>query len=449
MPVGHGRQRYQADPRLLTPPFPTAYPALLPTCYENGDIKVGVDGLTEAAGNELCQGSYGFRYVRRDVIRAGNWVGSISAHGQTVEVLPKIEGRGHEGKVDLVGLLQSAKILPRNMRRTKFAGRHRDALLDFIAEGFARDILKEANRGLERAYIPKESVLARPRGRIDFARQPILEAVGTIGLACRYDDLEHDTPLNRLLKAGLLAARRKVRSPAALARIRQALEAFEDVRTVQMSVTTAEAIKLTRQAERFAHLKDISTLFLAKFNPDMRLIREKVGQHASYAFMWEMPRVYEYAVLNQLRQQMNVGQVIGQGIEKRLGLNIAKNSGIGLMKPDLIIRHGAGTPGRIIVADTKWKCPKFTTADYGCDRDDLNQMMAYAEMHADEQGVRPHLALIYPTIDPKATCLVGTLMIGREKDIRLDICRTYVGSDGSVDCKKLAEHFKLITKQLL
>ena len=446
MPDRHGRERYQTDHRLLTPPLPTAYPALLPTCYENGDIKVGEGGLTEVAGNELCQSPYGFRYVRRDVIRAGNWVGAISAHGQTVEVLPKLEGRVHEGKVDLVGLLQAAKILPRNMRRTQLAGRHRDALLDFIAEGFARDILKEATRGLERAYIPREGVLARPRGRIDFARQPSLEAVGTVGLACRYDELEHDTPLNRLLKAGLLAARRKVRSAAALARTRQALEAFEDVCTVQISMRAAEAIKLTRQAERFAHLKDIATLFLAKFNPDMRLTREKADQHASYAFMWEMPRVYEYAVLNQLRQQMTDGQVIGQGIEKRLGLNVAKNSGIGLMKPDLIIRPNSFTEARMIVADTKWKCPKFTTADYGCDRDDLNQMMAYAEMHADDQGVRPHLALVYPTIDPKAPCLVGTLQIGQKKDIRLDICRTFVGQNGSVDCVHLAAHFKLLAQ---
>jgi 5-methylcytosine-specific restriction endonuclease McrBC regulatory subunit McrC len=430
----------------LTAHLPSAYPALLPTCYENGDIKVGEGGLTEAAGNELCQSPYGFRYVRRDVIRAGNWVGAISAHGQTVEVLPKLEGREHEGKVDLVGLLQAAKILPRNMRRTQLAGRHRDALLDFIAEGFARDILKEATRGLERAYVPQEGSLARPRGRIDFTRQPSLEAIGSVGLACRYDELEHDTALNRLLKAGLLAARRKVRSAAALARIRQALEAFEEVRTIQMSVTAAEAIKLTRGADRFAHLKDIATLFLAKFNPDMRLTRTQAEQHASYAFMWEMPRVYEYAVLNQLRGQLTVGQVIGQGIEKRLGLNVAKNSGVGLMKPDLIIRPASSISARMIVADTKWKCPKFKTADYGCDRDDLNQMMAYAEMHADDQGVRPHLALVYPTIDPKAPCLVGTLKIGQKKDIRLDICRTYVGSDGNVDCAQLAEHFKLLAQ---
>ena len=446
MPGRHGRQRHQADPRLLTAPSPTAYPALLPTCYENGDSKVGEGGLSEAAGNELSQSPYGFRYVRRDVIRAGNWVGAISARGQTVEVLPKLEGRGNEGKVDLVGLLQAAKILPRNMRRTQLAGRHREALLDFIAEGFARDILKEATRGLERAYVLKVGVLARPRGRIDFARQPSLEAIGTVGLACRHDDLEHDTPLNRLLKAGLLAARRKVHSVAALARIRQALEAFEDVRTTQISMTDAEAIKLTREAERFAHLKDIATLFLAKFNPDMRLTRAQAEQHASYAFMWEMPRVYEYAVLNQLRGQLTAGQVIGQGIEKRLGLNVSKNSGVGLMKPDLIIRPVSGTTARMIVADTKWKCPKFTTADYGCDRDDLNQMMAYAEMHADDQGVRPHLALVYPTIDPKAPCLVGTLQIGQKKDIRLDICRTFVGQNGSVDCAQLAAHFKLLAQ---
>lgn len=446
MPGRYGGQYQQADLSHLTAPLPNAYPALLPTCYENGDIKVGEGGLSEAAMEELCKSSFGFNYHRRDIIRAGNWVGAISAHGQTVEILPKLEGREHEGKVDLVGLLQAAKILPRNMRRTRLAGRHREALLDFIAEGFARDILKEATRGLERTYVPKEGILARPRGRIDFARQPGLEAVGTVGLACRYDVLEHDTPLNRLLKAGLLAARHKVRSAAALARIRQALEAFEGVRSVQMSVTEAEALPLTREAERFAHLKDIATLFLAKFNPDSRLTREPTEQHASYAFMWEMPRVYEYAVLNQLRGQLTAGQVIGQGIEKRLGLNVAKNSGVGLMKPDLIIRPASGTTARMIVADTKWKCPKFTTTDYGCDRDDLNQMMAYAEMHADDQGIRPHLALVYPTIDPNATCFVGTLKIGQKKDIRLDICRTYVGQDGSVDCAQLAAHFKLLAQ---
>lgn len=116
------------------------------------------------------------------------------------------------------------------------------------------------------------------------------------------------------------------------------------------------------------------------------------------------------------------------------------------MKPDLIIRPPAGSSDRLIVADTKWKCPKFASGDYGCEREDLFQMMTYAEMHADALGVRPHLALVYPTIDPKAPCLVGTLKIGQKKDIRLDICRTYVGSDGSVDCAQLAEHFKLLAQ---
>jgi len=282
----------QAAYRNLTEPLQPAYPALMPTSFEHSNIEVGEGSLSAAAADELCRSPYGFKYTQRTRIRTGNYAGVIAAHGQTVEILPKIEGYGDEGKVDLVGLLQAAKILPRNIRRTQLADRHRDTLLDFIAEGFARDILKEATRGLERTYIPKEGILARPRGRIDFARQPRLEAIGTVGLACHYDELEHDTPLNRLLKAGLLASRRKVRSPAALARIRQALEAFDEVRTVQMGAPEAERIKLSRQAERFAHLKDIATLFLDKSNPDTRLSRQAAEQHASYAFMWEMPRVF-------------------------------------------------------------------------------------------------------------------------------------------------------------
>lgn len=431
----------------MTEPLQSAYPALLPTSFEHSNIEVGPGSLSSDAADEFCRSPYGFKYTKRTQIRTGNYAGVIAAQGQTIEILPKIEGHGDEGKVDLVGLLQAAKILPRNMRRTQLAGRHREALLDFIAEGFARDILKEATRGLERNYLPKEGILARPRGRIDFARQPSLEAVGTVGLACKYDELEHDTPLNRLLKAGLLAARHKARSPAALARIRQALEAFDDVRTVQMGAPEAERIKLNRQAERFAHLKDIATLFLDRFSPDTRLSRQITEQHASYAFMWEMPRVYEYAVLHQLRQQMGATQVIGQGVAQWVGLNPAKaNHPVGRMKPDLIIRPPAGSSDRLIVADTKWKCPKFASGDYGCEREDLFQMMTYAEMHADALGVRPHLALVYPTIDPKAPCLVGTLMIGRKKDIRLDICRTYVGSDGNVDCAQLAAHFKLLAE---
>lgn len=430
----------------MTNPLQSTYPELLPTAYEHTDILVGAGGLSPEAGDELCGTSFGFRYTQRSSLRAGNWVGAIAARGQTVEVLPKLEGRGDAGKVDLIGLLQAAKILPRNMRRTRLAGHQRESLLDFIADGFARDIIKEANRGLERAYVHREGVLTRPRGRIDFTRQPCHEATGVIGLACHYDELEHDTALNRLLKAGLLAARRKVKSPNALARIRQALEAFDDVRTVVMTDTVAESITLGRQAQRFSHLKDLATLFLAKLNPDLRLTRETRDQHASYAFMWEMPRVYEYAVLHQLREHLATGQVIGQGVAKQLGLNVAKKSGVGLMKPDLIIRPVAGTKARMIVADTKWKCPNFKTADYGCDRDDLNQMMAYAEMHPDAQSIRPHLALVYPTIDPQAPCLVGTLQIGQKKDIRLDVCRTYVGSDGNVDCARLAAHFKLLAE---
>lgn len=51
-----------------------------------------------------------------------------------------------------------------------------------------------------------------------------------------------------------------------------------------------------------------------------------------------------------------------------------------------------------------------------------------------------------PCSAPKAPCLVGTLKIGQKKDIRLDICRTYVGQDGAVDCVKLAAHFKVLAQ---
>jgi 5-methylcytosine-specific restriction enzyme subunit McrC len=80
-------------------------------------------------------------------------------------------------------------------------------------------------RGLHRSYVPQEEWLSAPKGRIDIRRRAGRGGVLTASLPCTYHPRVEDSPLNRLLLAGLrlagvvagdLQLRRRARRLAAL-----------------------------------------------------------------------------------------------------------------------------------------------------------------------------------------------------------------------------------------
>ena len=66
---------------------------------------------------------------------------------------------------------------------------------------FASRLLVAVRRGLPRRYVGHEEDLLLLRGRLNVVRQVTRFAARPDVLACRFDELSEDTPLNRVFKA--------------------------------------------------------------------------------------------------------------------------------------------------------------------------------------------------------------------------------------------------------
>ena len=133
----------------------------------------------------------------------------------SLEILPKIEpGDGESDasvRARLVHMLDVALDLDISPGEAAAMARQYHTLLDILVRIFADRLLAEARRGLPRHYNAREDDLPALRGRLDVMRQFTINAVRPDRLSCRFDSLEADTPLMRVMKACTVMLHRHAR----------------------------------------------------------------------------------------------------------------------------------------------------------------------------------------------------------------------------------------------
>ncbi len=93
-------------------------------------------------------------------------------------------------------------------------------LPDLVAELLCRILEKRLRRNLSLAYLEREARLRRVRGRIDLLSTEARKLLLRGEVACRFEELHHDSPRNRLVRAALLQLRRCVTKPLLRSRCR-------------------------------------------------------------------------------------------------------------------------------------------------------------------------------------------------------------------------------------
>ena len=140
----------------------------------------------------------------RPSLQAGQVVGVLTTPGASIEILPKIEGRGAGAvRYALTRMLAVAWGLPIAASEPAMLATQRDDLLEVLVRLFADRLLVAVRRGLPHRYRRREDDLRFLRGKLDIHRQFTRHAVRSDLLACRFEELSVDTPLNRVLKAAV------------------------------------------------------------------------------------------------------------------------------------------------------------------------------------------------------------------------------------------------------
>lgn len=317
-------------------------------------------------------------------LKAGQVVGILSVPGQTLEILPKIDGEHESARAALIHMLAVAWDL--RVADGELAGLNtqRHNLLELLIRLFAERLLIAVRRGLPRRYLAHEEDLVRLRGRLDIKRQFTHLAVRPDRLACRFDELSVDTPLNRVLKAAVSRLAGLARSAENSRRLAELAGRFERIRNSPNPL--GEPVRLDRTNTAFHDLHRLARLFLSG-----EWQSTTAGRAVGFTLLFPMNTLFEEFIGRSLSRVLAPRPVYLQhrGHHALVGRDRKR---LFALRPDVVVDEPGHRP---IVLDTKWKqlTPRRTGHEktMGVSQSDIYQMLAYARAYGAKR-----LVLLYP-----------------------------------------------------
>ena len=354
-------------------------------------------------------------------LEAGQVVGILSIPGRTVEILPKIDGNDGAVRSALIRMLAVAWDLRVAEGELAALDTQRHDLLELLIRLFADRLLAAVRRGMPRRYLTHEEDLALLRGSLDVKRQFTHLAVRPDRLACRYDELSEDTPLNRVLKAAVTQLAGRSRSAANFRQLAELAARFEFVR--DSSDPLREPVRLDRTNTAFHEIYRLARLFLSG---DWQSTAG--GRSAGFALLFPMNELFEAFIGRSLERALAPRTVHLQH-RRRSALTGANGEPLFALQPDAVIEESDDRP---VVLDTKWKRLTPRARDgkttMGVAQPDIYQMLAYARAYGAKR-----LVLIYPWREEMGTRQgVHRRWFVTGTDCRLDVATVDVGRPGEV-----------------
>ena len=197
-------------------------------------------------------------------------------------------------------------------------------------------------------------------------------------VACRFDELSEDTPLNRVLKAAvsrLASITRSATNARLLAQLAAYLEFVGDTPD-----PLCEPVNLDRTNTAFHDLYSLACLFL---RGDWQSTTS--GGSPGFSLLFPMNDLFEKFIGHSLKRALH--QPVCLQDSRHYTLTDADGSSIFKLKPDAVIND---VPDGPIILDTKWKS---LTPDkqMGVKESDIYQMLAYGQAYRASS-----LILLYP-----------------------------------------------------
>jgi 5-methylcytosine-specific restriction enzyme subunit McrC len=398
--------------------------------HEWGRVAVGETGFTRAQADALLAAARvhpsggaegtGILVDHHRHLTARQVVGVLAAKGCSLEILPKIDPAAPAEsdptvRARLVHMLDIALGLDLSIGQSAAMARQNETLLDILIRLFADHLLAEVRRGPPRQYRACEDDVPALRGRLNAVRQFTTHAVRPDRLACRFDALETDTPLMRIMKACVVALTRHSRKPDTQRKLAELRYMLADIPEMAMRILPWNQVHIDRSNRRWLRLFELAALLLRR---KWQGTHHDSGADEGITLLFPMNDLFEAYVAAQLRRVLAGSdlKVIEQG-----GLRYCLGdwrddedcrAHLFQTKPDIILRDQNGVTRAIV--DTKWKKLSDDPLDrkHGVDQHDVYQMMAYARLYGCDS-----LALIFPSAPGRRSSVRSVFGIsgGRER----------------------------------
>ncbi len=307
-------------------------------------------------------------------LKAQQMVGVLAAPGIVVEILPKVDGPDGAVRAALVQML--AVVRNFNVPTSDLAAMstQRHNWLELLIELFAKRLGTAVRRGLPRRYVRHEEDLAVLRGTLNVKRQFTHLLVRPDLVACRFDELSENTPLNRVCRA---AATRLAGMTRWLENHRRLMELLARLDNVADSASPLkEPVSLDRTNVAFHDVYRLARVFLSDPWQDTRS-----GSTPGFSFLFPMNVLFEQFVGRSLQKALGPGRVSLQGPSLHAVKSETGEHRFGLC-PDMVVDAGRCP----VVLDTKWKNPAGAPG-----KGDTFQMLAYGQAYRAKRVI-----LVYP-----------------------------------------------------
>lgn len=327
----------------------------------------------------------------RDAIRLHQFVGVFRIGDVVLEILPKIDGLPEPADVRRNLLAMLAETQDLDLRASELVG-HLENTEPFIAalcRLYCRRLLEAVRQGLRQEYVLHEEQLACLRGKVDWAKHVKLQTTQRLDFPCIFDERSEDTPLNRALKAALVASSwilEDAASSSVITELRHAMSAVADLVPAPETIARLRTDRMNRHLEPLLRL---AKLILGLRNPNQLRARNTID--STFALAWDMNVLFEeYVGRVTVRVLRSSGQhVLLQSAARHLALEGEKKRASFLLKPDILVQIGRNLTA---LADTKWKRLDPKSPDLGVSEADVYQLLAYALRYRVSQAflIFPH-----------------------------------------------------------
>ncbi|MDE0110201.1 MAG: McrC family protein [Bryobacterales bacterium] len=345
-------------------------------------------------------------------LRAGQVVGVLTVPGCSIEILPKIGGEEHGAvRRALVHMLAVAWGVPIADSEAALLGTQRQDLLEILVRLFADTLYSAVRRGLPHRYRLREETLPLLRGKLDMRRQLASHAFRSDRLACTFDELSVDTPLNRVLKSAVVRLASATRSSVNSRRLSELSARFEFVGDSLDPLR--ERVRLDRTNRAFHRLHNLARLFLAG---DWQ--STTTGGSEGIALLFPMNDLFEEFVGRSMLVALAPRSVLLQ--HRGHYALTGQHSDLFALRPDIVVDDD-------ILIDTKWKELNPHESTVGVDQADVYQMLAYARAYEAQRVV-----LLYPWHEGLANPGIYRSWRIKGTSTRFDIATVDVGRPDSV-----------------
>ena len=305
-----------------------------------------------------------------------------------------------------------------------------DLLARLLLEGM-RHVLR---RGLDRGYVEYAEDLRSPRGKMDVTVTGKRALLSRPAVHCRFDELSHDVPQNRVIKATMVAL---VQSESLAGELRgdlmRTIDRLDDVTTVRPSNQMFRQVCIHRNNALYGLLIHVCELIVRNLLPDPAedgaiRVRDFTGSSQEMGLMFE-EFVRCFLRREQTHFKVDSPQISWDGG----GLSESAVLRLPVMKSDVTLTSAAET----VIIETKFYSEPLVHSHGGVPKvrsGHLYQLLSYVRNHA--------------AAAPEGRRVRGILLYA-ETDRSLDLQYRIHGYDISVVSLGLAQPWKGIRADLL